>query len=73
MCSTRGRTSALVLFPALYREEAIGLRYQRALGPPMRACLVADTIAARTAQPAPGLYQRICGLSQGSILDPIVA
>ena len=37
------------------------------------ATLVADTIASMTDQQALRLYQRLTGLSQGSVLDPIVS
>jgi dGTP triphosphohydrolase len=35
--------------------------------------LVADTIASMTDTQAMRMYQRISGLSQGSVLDPILS
>jgi dGTPase len=62
------------LFPALYREEAIELTKQLGTIPPARrARLVADTIAAMTDQQALKMYQRLTGVLQGSVLDPIVS
>src|SRR5262249_41152692 len=61
------------LFPALYREEAIELTRQlQTIPPDRRARLVADTIAAMSDQQALRLYQRLTGLAQGSVLDPII-
>jgi dGTPase len=61
------------LFPPLFREEGIELARQEDLSPARRARLVADTLAAMTDQQALRLYQRLSGLSQGSVLDPIVS
>jgi len=66
----RGKWS---LFPPLFREEGIALAESRELSPSRRARLVADTIAAMTDQQALRMYQRLTGLSQGSVLDPIVS
>jgi dGTPase len=60
------------LFPPLFREDAIGLAREGQLTPARRVRLVADTIAGMTDQQALRLYQRLTGLSQGSVLDPIV-
>jgi dGTP triphosphohydrolase len=56
----------------MVREEAIDLAKQGALTASRRIRLVADTIAGMTDQQALRLYQRVTGLSQGSVLDPIV-
>jgi dGTPase len=60
------------IFPAMVREEAVELARRGELTAIRRIRLVADTIAGMTDQQALRLYQRVTGLSQGSVLDPIV-
>jgi dGTPase len=63
-----------VLFPSQFREEAEdALLTHGDIPPPQCARLVADAIASMTDQQALRLYQRLTGLSPGSILDPIVS
>jgi dGTPase len=60
------------LFPPLFRDRAIELARQSQLDVSQRVRLVADSISSMTDQQALRLYQRLTGLSQGSVLDPIV-
>jgi dGTPase len=65
---------AWILFPPQFREEAESvLREVGDVTPARCARLVADTIASMTDQQALRLYHRLTGLSQGSVLDPIVS
>jgi dGTPase len=61
------------LFPPQFQEEANELlRQEGEIAPARRARLVADTIASLTDQQALRLYQRLTGLSRGSVLTPVV-
>jgi len=60
------------LFPPLFREQGVELAKQDDWSDARRARLVADTIAAMTDEQALRLYQRLCGHTLGSVLDPIV-
>lgn len=67
------RNRRWVLFPPHFQEEAEeALETQGDFAPPRCARLSADTIASMTDQQALRLYQRLTGLSLGSVLDPIV-
>jgi dGTPase len=63
------------LFPPFFRDDAEDLA-RTSDGPipvPNRVRLVADTIASMTDTQAMRMYQRLSGLSQGSVLDPILS
>jgi dGTPase len=70
--AARGRN--WVLFPPQFREEAEDvLQKQGDFSPPRCARLAADTIAAMSDEQALRMYQRLTGLSPGSVLDPILS
>jgi dGTPase len=71
--SEAARQRDWALFPPQFREEAEDLlRHEGDIPPARCARLAADTIASLTDQQALRLFQRLAGLSQGSVLDPIV-
>lgn len=64
------------LFPAFYREQAIslaGVHKDHVIPVEERVRLVADTIAALTDRQAILLYQQFTGVSQSSMLDPVMS
>ena len=64
----------LNLFPPQFQEEAEEVLHKQGdFSPPRCARLAADTIAAMSDEQALRLYQRLTGLSPGSVLDPILS